>query len=171
MQRGVISITPLHGDVAYDVLWKICDIIALNQSHRKMCVRLYPVVPPDIALRRCVAGNAAELQQQSAATAAGVREHDTASAFSVGDEPDTLRMWRQAITPPKHVKHDDGDNVTISRGTARAYTPAPAGTVSDHQPGGHDDLANAICGVIVQLAKPDAMTIWRRLGRPAGAAA
>ena len=88
-----------------------------------------------------------------------------------GDEPDTLRMWRQAITPPKHVKHDDGDNVTISRGTARAYTPAPAGTVSDHQPGGHDDLANAICGVIVQLAKPDAMTIWRRLGRPAGAAA
>jgi hypothetical protein len=41
----------------------------------------------------------------------------------------------------------------------------------DHQPGGHDDLANAICGVIVQLAKPDAMTIWRRLGRPAGAAA
>ena len=29
----------------------------------------------------------------------------------------------------------------------------------DRQPGGHDDLANAICGVIVQLAKPDAMTI------------
>jgi hypothetical protein len=38
----------------------------------------------------------------------------------------------------------------------------------DHPPGGHDDLANGICGVIVLLAKPDAMTVWRRLGAEEG---
>jgi hypothetical protein len=50
---------------------------------------------------------------------------------------------------------------TLDRRTARSGKDSV-----DHQPGGHDDLANVLCGVIVQLAKPDAMTIWRRLGRP-----
>jgi len=36
----------------------------------------------------------------------------------------------------------------------------------DHMPGAHDDCANAVCGVIVSLAKPTGLEVWERLGRP-----
>lgn len=42
----------------------------------------------------------------------------------IKDDPESLLLWRQAITPPKHVHHD-GDNVTINsdgRGNSRSYT-------------------------------------------------
>jgi hypothetical protein len=39
----------------------------------------------------------------------------------IHDDADVLARWRKAITPPKHIHHDDSSNRTI-RGTTRAYT-------------------------------------------------
>jgi hypothetical protein len=41
----------------------------------------------------------------------------------IKDHPDVVALWREAITPAKHV-HSDGDNGTIKpeRGNSRSYT-------------------------------------------------
>lgn len=41
----------------------------------------------------------------------------------IKDDPQTLALWREAVTPAKHAHHDS-DNITITpgRGTARSYT-------------------------------------------------
>lgn len=42
----------------------------------------------------------------------------------IKDDPELLQLWRQAITPPKHKKHNDPDIISIKdkHGTGKAYT-------------------------------------------------
>jgi hypothetical protein len=41
----------------------------------------------------------------------------------------------------------------------------------DHPPGGHDDVANAAAGALVQLCgEPSVVRLWERLGMPSLAA-
>jgi hypothetical protein len=53
-----------------------------------------------------------------------------------------------------------GQIATLERRTARSGKDSV-----DHAPGAHDDCANAVCGVIVSLAKPTGLEIWARMGR------
>jgi len=40
----------------------------------------------------------------------------------IRDEAEVLALWREVMTPAKHIHHDDTDNISISHGTSRNYT-------------------------------------------------